>query len=76
MSSSMREPDCSYTIALTLPSREKDSPVTTARGTTSTPKTLVLEKGVYLKMRVSDPVGLLPQVVDGPWTPRKLLVGV
>lgn len=25
---------------------------------------------------MNDPLSLLPQVVDGPWTPRKLLVGV
>lgn len=37
---------------------------------------LVLQKGVYLNVRVNDPQGLLPHVVDGPWTPRKLLVGV
>lgn len=38
--------------------------------------TLVLAKGVYLNVRIDDPMGLLPQVVDGPWTPRKLAVGV
>ena len=37
---------------------------------------LVLEKGVYLKIRINDPLHLLPQTVDGPWTPRKLQVGV
>jgi hypothetical protein len=37
---------------------------------------IVLEKGVYLNVRVNDPKGLLPAVVDGLWTPRKLKVGV
>ena len=49
--------------------------VTLSAGANSV-QTVVLEKGVFLKVRVNDPVGLLPQVVDGPWTPRKLLVGV
>jgi hypothetical protein len=39
-------------------------------------QTLVLVKGVYLNVRINDPSGLLPPVLDGPWTPRKLLVGV
>jgi hypothetical protein len=38
--------------------------------------TLVLTKGVYLNVRVNDPMGLLPGAVDGLWTPRKLVVGV
>jgi hypothetical protein len=42
----------------------------------TTSQTLALAKGVYLNVRVNDPMGLLPRVVDGPWTPRKLLVGV
>jgi hypothetical protein len=42
----------------------------------TTPQTLVLTKGVYLKVRINDPLGLLPQVEDGAWTPRKLIVGV
>jgi hypothetical protein len=38
--------------------------------------TVVLTKGVYLNVRVHDPMGFLPQTVDGPWTPHKLVVGV
>ena len=49
--------------------------VTVSAGATAN-QTLVLTEGVYLNVRVNDPMGLLPQVVDGPWTPRKLLVGV
>jgi hypothetical protein len=49
--------------------------VTVSAGATATPS-LVLTKGVFLKVRVNDPMGLLPQAVDGIWTPRKLLVGV
>ena len=40
------------------------------------PRVVVLSLGVFLKVRVNDPGGLLPQVVDGLWTPRKLTVGV
>ena len=31
---------------------------------------------MFLKVRINDPLRLLPQGVDGPLTPRKLLVGV
>jgi hypothetical protein len=49
--------------------------VTVSAGATAN-QTLVLQKGVFLNVRVNDPMALLPQVVDGPWTPHKLLVGV
>ena len=49
--------------------------VTVPAGATAK-QNLTLEKGVYLNVRINDPIGLLPQAVDGPWTPRKLLVGV
>ena len=39
-------------------------------------QTTTLTKGVFLRVRVNDPLGLLPQTVDGVWTPRRLLVGV
>ncbi|HUO27904.1 MAG TPA: carboxypeptidase-like regulatory domain-containing protein [Bryobacteraceae bacterium] len=39
-------------------------------------QTVALALGVFLRVRVNDPAGLLPKVIDGPWTPRKLLVGV
>lgn len=42
----------------------------------STIQTVILTKGVFLRARVSDPVGLLPNTVDDVWTPSKLLVGV
>jgi hypothetical protein len=42
----------------------------------NTAQNVTLTKGVFLKVRVNDSMGLLPQVVDGPWTPRKLIVGV
>jgi len=42
----------------------------------SVSQTVILTKGVFLKVRVNDPMGLLPQTVDGVWTSRKLLVGV
>jgi hypothetical protein len=50
-------------------------PATVSAGAT-TNLTLVLTKGVYLKVRVNDPMRLLPQAVDSLWTPRKLVVGV
>ncbi len=37
---------------------------------------LSLSKGVYLNVRINDPKGLLPAGVDGPWTKRKIQVGV
>jgi hypothetical protein len=39
-------------------------------------QTLILTKGVYVNVRVNDPMHLLPQTLDGPWTPRKLQIGV
>ena len=38
--------------------------------------TLVLKKGVFLKVRVNDPAGLLPPVKDGPLRAANLIVGV
>jgi hypothetical protein len=49
--------------------------VTVSAATTSAPN-LTLEKGVFLKVRINDPQRLLPQALDGPLTPRKLIVGV
>jgi|ERR1035441_465525 hypothetical protein len=49
--------------------------VTVPAGGTSS-QAVILTKGVFLKVTVNDPMGLLPQTVDGLWTPRKLLVGV
>ena len=49
---------------------------TTVSAGVTTSQILVLVKGVYLNVRVNDPMRVLRQVVDGPWTPRKLLVGV
>jgi hypothetical protein len=48
----------------------------TVSAATAAIPTLTLEKGVFLKVRINDPLRLLPQGVEGPWTPRKLLVGV
>jgi hypothetical protein len=49
---------------------------TTVSARATTEQNLILEKGVNLHVRVNDPDGLLPQVIDGPWTPRRLLVGI
>ncbi len=45
-----------------------------ANATTSV--AMVLTQGVCLNVRVNDPMNLLPQTVNGPWIPRKLVVGV
>jgi hypothetical protein len=50
-------------------------PATVSAGV-ETSLTLALTKGVYLNVRVNDPMRLLPQAADGPWSPRKLVVGV
>ena len=50
-------------------------PATVSAEATAT-TAISLQKGVYLKVRISDPLHLLPQSVDGPLTPRKLQVGI
>jgi hypothetical protein len=49
--------------------------VTVSAGATAA-QTITLQQGVYLNVRINDPLHLLPQVIDGPWTARKLGVGV
>jgi hypothetical protein len=49
--------------------------VTIAAGGTSK-YTLVLARGVFLKVRVNDPMHLLPPVKDGPMRAGNLIVGV
>jgi len=76
-------PAGSYTLCASVPSAPYLDPcvwqqpilVTIAPGSTIKPN-LVLRKGVFLNLRINDPLSLLPQAVDGLWTPRKLLVGV
>jgi hypothetical protein len=41
-----------------------------------TTQNIALAKGVFLKVRVNDPLGLLPQTLDGPMLGGKLAVGV
>jgi hypothetical protein len=41
-----------------------------------TTQNIALAKGVFLKIRVNDPLGLLPQTLDGPMLGGKLAVGV
>jgi len=36
----------------------------------------VLTKGVFLNVRINDPLHLLPQVIDGPMRAGNLIVGV
>ena len=45
-------------------------------GNLSTRYTFVLTKGVFLKVRLDDPKGLLPKVKDGPLRAGNLIVGV
>jgi hypothetical protein len=76
-------PAAQYSLCANVPSAPYINPciwgqpvqVTIPAGVTVN-QTLALQKGVYLNVTVNDPTGLLPQVIDGPWTPRKLLVGV
>ncbi len=76
-------PAGNYALCASVPSAPYVDPcvwsrpvrVAVSAGTT-TKQSITLQKGVYLKVRVDDPLGLLPQVVDGPWTPRRLLVSV
>ena len=42
----------------------------------STGATLVLAKGVFLKVRINDSQGLLPRAKDGPMRAGELVVGV
>ena len=76
-------PPATYSLCASTPSAPYIDPCTwsqaaqvTVPASASATQSLVLQKGVYLNVRVNDPMGLLPQVIDGPWTPRKLLVGV
>jgi hypothetical protein len=76
-------PAATYLLCATVPSAPYLDPCVWGRPVRAvvsaaaiTTQDLVLERGVYLNVRVNDPMGPLPQVVDGPWTPRKLLVGV
>lgn len=76
-------PAGNYTLCATVPSAayldpcvwQQPLPVTVSANETSS-RTVVLTKGAFLNVRVNDPVGVLARVVDGIWTPRKLLVGV
>ncbi|MBZ5626353.1 MAG: carboxypeptidase regulatory-like domain-containing protein [Acidobacteriia bacterium] len=52
------------------------SPRTTVAAAAPTKHTLILTKGVFLKVRVNDPLGLLPQTQDGPLKAGNLIVGV
>jgi len=49
--------------------------VTVSAATTAS-QNIVLEKGVFLNVRLNDPVGLLPRAGGTVWTPPKALVGV
>ncbi len=48
----------------------------TVSANSKTSITVVLTKGAFLNVRVNDPARLLPHELDGPWTLRRLLVGV
>jgi len=58
------------------PCKWSSSPkVTILPGTVNRPA-LVLKKGVFLRVRVNDPAGLLPPVKDGPLGAANLIIGV
>jgi hypothetical protein len=52
------------------------SPRVTVSPSLTTKRTLVLTKGVFLKVRINDGARLLPQTKDGPIRAGNLLVGV
>ena len=52
------------------------SPRVTVAPNAASKATLVLTKGVFLKVRINDPTHLLPQVKDGPLRASNLIVGV
>lgn len=49
---------------------------TTVSSAVAASTTIVLQRGVFLNVRVNDPLQLLSPLVDGPLTPSKLAVGV
>lgn len=51
-------------------------PSVTISASASAAYTLVLAKGVFLKVRIDDPKGLLPGIKDGPLRAVNLIVGV
>jgi len=73
----------SYTLCASVPSAPYLDPcvwgqavrATISTGST-TSTTLVLQEGVFLDVRINDPLQLLPQAVDGGLRPRKMVVGV
>lgn len=78
-----RLPAGNYSLCVTVPASAYLDPCvwhypvqTQVTAGTAATRTIVLTKGVFLKVRVDDPGGLLPQAVDGIWTRRKLVVGV
>jgi hypothetical protein len=76
-------PAGSYSLCARVPSSAYFDPclwqqplVVAISANTTTAQALVLNRGVSVKIRLNDPNGLLPQVVDGVWTPHKISVGV
>jgi len=72
-----------YTLCVSVPSSTYLNPciwqqptlVAVSTGAAATP-VITLSMGVYLNVRVNDPLKLLPQAVDGAFTVRQLVVGV
>ncbi len=58
------------------PCKWSSSPKVTLLAGAARDQTLVLKKGVFLKVRVNDPLGLLPRVKDSPLGPLNLIIGV
>lgn len=76
-------PAGNYMLCATVPSAAYldpciwEQPISvTVSANSTTSQQLVLTKGVLLNVRVNDPLGILPHVKDGIWTPRRLLIGV
>jgi hypothetical protein len=76
-------PAGSYSLCASVPSAAYLDPcvwqqpiIVAVSASATTAQTLVLGRGAFLNVRVNDPQGLLPQVIDGLWTPRRLSLGV
>lgn len=63
-------------LAYLDPCKWATPPRVTVAAAASTRFTLVLTKGIFLKVRINDPKGLLPKVKDGPLRAGNLIVGV
>jgi hypothetical protein len=58
------------------PCKWASAPIVSVAANATTSYVLTLTKGVFLNVRINDPTHQLQQALDGPLSPRKLIVGV